>query len=414
MLEFVQVTAQYSNAVLVAILPHVSDFAHRLNVPIALPVTSAQVLEFRCDPRKDKTGGLVTLTNGYQFTFLDGRVCVYRSPQSYFSLQDPERIPEFYGPVKLKKADALKIAHETIKKIGYLDSTFHANRKPEIIEPEKIGTNYVSRYRLSWLAPEKTFARRGGNISPVIFDIEVDALNGKVEMLSFASTNTFRPDPKVDVSPPVLRRSGQNSSNDMSGGFKTEVVSTEYAAAFLEAIIPQLSEFASKIKLPILLPLRTNQVELSKYICRSLNNKPIAQIYLTNGDRFNYQNGHVAAFYGHDAYRKFPDYGRLEDFLGKINMTTNQAIRLCEETIKSLGFRGKLPKVWFGGRAFIGEKEFSRYVFYWRPPGSMSEIASIEVDVESKTIKSVFIDDESLWRDPPEVNLPMLMQQIPK
>src|SRR5688572_33312826 len=97
MFEILQVTAQYSNAVLVAILPHISDFAQKLELPIPAPVTTNHVAHFRCSPRTDQIGGTVWLTNGYQFGFLSGRVGIFRTPQSYFTLQDPNRIPEFYG-----------------------------------------------------------------------------------------------------------------------------------------------------------------------------------------------------------------------------------------------------------------------------------------------------------------------------
>src|SRR5450756_2509177 len=129
MWELVQITAQYSHAVLVAILPLISDFATRLDLPDG-PVTTNQVQEFKCDPRLGQAGGAITLSNGFQFTFLDGRVSVYRSPQSYFSLQDPEQIPRFYGPVKLKEKEALQIALGAIKKLGYENSVFNADKPP--------------------------------------------------------------------------------------------------------------------------------------------------------------------------------------------------------------------------------------------------------------------------------------------
>jgi len=152
-MELIQITAQYSNAVLVAILPHVSDFADKLNLPILAPVTTSHVLTFKCDPRKEHIGGFMTLTNGYQFTFLDGRVCVYRSPQSYYSLQDPSRIPEFYGPTKVGEREAIMIARNAIRKLGYEDRMFHAENSPLVTPPEKIGTNSVARYRLKWTDP---------------------------------------------------------------------------------------------------------------------------------------------------------------------------------------------------------------------------------------------------------------------
>src|SRR5437764_888392 len=112
MFELFQVTAQYSNAVLLAIMPYVSDFAKGLALPIPQPVTVTQVQRFGCSPRSDHVGGRVVLTNGYEFSFDRGRVMLYRSPHSYFSLQDPDRVPELYGSVKISKKQALQIAHQ--------------------------------------------------------------------------------------------------------------------------------------------------------------------------------------------------------------------------------------------------------------------------------------------------------------
>lgn len=121
MMEFVQITAQYSNAVLVAVLPFVSDFCQKLELPIATPVSTNEVRFFQCDNRKDHVGGMVVLTNGCQFSFFDGRVCVYRSPASYFSLQDLSLDPQFFGPIKINEKEALSVAHAAIKKLGYTD-----------------------------------------------------------------------------------------------------------------------------------------------------------------------------------------------------------------------------------------------------------------------------------------------------
>lgn len=81
-MELIQMTAAYSNAVLIAILPHVTDVAKNLDLPILQPVQAAHVERFVCDPRKGSIGGWVTLTNGYKFWFLDERVDIMESPAS--------------------------------------------------------------------------------------------------------------------------------------------------------------------------------------------------------------------------------------------------------------------------------------------------------------------------------------------
>ena len=119
MYDFLQVTAEYSNAVLLAIMPHVSDFATRLDLPMVKPVTLVQVREFRCSWRSDEIGGSIHLINGWQFTVLDGRVCRCRSPQSYYDLQDPEKLSQFYGKVLVSESQAVEAARQAIRKLGY-------------------------------------------------------------------------------------------------------------------------------------------------------------------------------------------------------------------------------------------------------------------------------------------------------
>lgn len=407
MTELVQITAQYSNAVLVAILPYVSDFAHRLNLPIPNPVMPSHVIEFKCDPRKGQIGGLVTLTNGFHFSFLDGHVSSYRSPRSYFSLQDPDRIPKFYGPVKLREAEALAKARDAIKRLGYAEDELHARQPPKVTRPEKIGVGHVARYRFQWLDPNWNASPATAGVTPALLDIEVDASTGQIQMLSLASQNLRRPPPKVNVSPPPVP-APQPHQKELSGGRQTDAVSPQYAAAFLEAILPQLSDFAAKVGLQLPPLLTTNDVDLSQYHCRLLDGQPMAQLYLKNGDRFNYNHGRVTDFYAHDAYHRFPEQGRLEDFLGKVNVTTNEAISLCEHTIRNLGYKAKLPRAVLGTVTHLGGHELTRCVFYWFRPGDDSNFATFEVDMQTEIIKAVFLEDPSLWRESPRVDVPPL------
>jgi hypothetical protein len=404
-MELVQITAQYSNAVLVAILPYVSDFAHRLNLPVPNPVTPSHVIEFKCDQRKGQIGGLVILTNGFHFSFMDGHVSSYRSQRSYFSLQDPGRIPKFYGPIKLQEAEALVIARDAVKRLGYAEDDLHTRQPPKVTPPEKIGGGHVARYRFQWLDPNWSASPAIAGITPTLLDIEVDASSGQIQMLSLADQKLRRPSPKVNVSPPALLAT-QPHQKGLSGGRKTEPVSPHYAAAFLEAILPQLSDFSAKVGLRLPLPLTTNDVELSQYHCRLLDGRPMAQLYLKNGDRFNYEHGRVTAFYAHDAYHKFPEQGRLDDFLGKVNITTNEAISLCEHAIKNLGYKANLPRAVLGTVTHLGGQELTRCVFYWFHPGDDSNFATFEVDMQNKAIKAVYLEDPSLWSDPPKVNVP--------
>lgn len=233
MFEIVQVTAQYSNAVLVAILPYVSDFAKKLELPVSHPITAAHVREFKCSPRTDLSGGRVILTNGFEFAFLHGHVEMFRTPKCYYELQDPDLVPRFFGPVKLKEKDALKIAHQTIKKLGYTDASLFADRPPRITPPARIGKNYVPRYRIWWGNP----TRGNPENMPTSADFEIDATTGEIQMMYLLNPSTFRESPKVDVKPPVVSTGGETRYR---GGRPMLAVSQTFSNAFLNAILPAM------------------------------------------------------------------------------------------------------------------------------------------------------------------------------
>jgi len=403
MFEFVEITAQYSNAVLVAVMPYLTDFAQKLNLPLQTPVTPAMVQHFKCDARRGHVGGLITLTNLSQFTFLDGRVCIYRSPRSFYSCQDPGRISEFYGTVKIKQQAALRIARGTIKKMGYTERIFHAETAPKITPPEKIGYHVVPRYLFQWLDPNWQGSK---TVMPALLTVEVNASDGQIEMVTICNNQTQRPGPKVDVEPP-LRDGANRSALRADEGRPTAPVSKAFADAFLVAILPQVSEFILKAGLSIPTPLTTNQVDMSQVFCSTYRGQPLAQVYLSNGDRFNYEHGYVHAFYAHDVFYQVQKVGRVEDFLGRKNMATNAAIALARSTLERLGYTGKSPRLGFGAPIFVGTDKFTRYFVHFHRPEDNSWIAAFEIDLGDKAIKSIYIDDPSLYRDPPEVSLPV-------
>src|ERR1035437_1712314 len=233
MWELVQVTAQYSHAVLLAVLPYVSDFSRKLDLPIPTPITTNAISGFKCDSRLGQTGGALILSNGFQFAFLDGRVTLYRSPSSYFSLQDLDRIPQFYGPVKLTETQALKIALGAIEKLGYERNIFNTDSPPVVTPPEKIGTNFIPRFRFRWRNPN-SLAPQSGDLVAALLDVEVNASNGKIEMLVNNSRDTRRPSPKVDVVPPLLHP--KQPEQKPADGTPTKPVGNAYALAFLNGI----------------------------------------------------------------------------------------------------------------------------------------------------------------------------------
>lgn len=151
--ELIQVTAQYSNAVLLVLLPFIGDFVKRTELGVPLPITIQQVQQFKCDPRKGHVGGSVLLTNGFRFVFDDGHVALFESPKAYSFLQDPERIPEFYGPVNIDEATALAIARKALLSLEGRAIADLVNQRPKVISPPSVEGNLVPRYQFQWMMP---------------------------------------------------------------------------------------------------------------------------------------------------------------------------------------------------------------------------------------------------------------------
>ena len=71
--EITRVTIQYSNALLVAVLPHVSDCCEKLQIPMPASISAQQVRVFRCPATESRPDNCcVVLTNDCKFTFQHG------------------------------------------------------------------------------------------------------------------------------------------------------------------------------------------------------------------------------------------------------------------------------------------------------------------------------------------------------
>ena len=418
--ELFQVTATYSNALLVAIMPHVSEFAKNLDLPIPQPVTMSQVERLNCFPRSDHVGGRLILTNGSAFVFDHGRVESFESAETFFYLQDPRQVPKFYGPVKITETQALQIAHDAIKKLGYTDAMLGADRQPEITRPKEDRGHIIARYRIRWRDPT-----RGGNPKnpPPSIEFEINATTGQIHVVNIDNPNTYRTDIQLTVKP-IVTGSGPTA---MPAGIGRPItpVSPEYAKAFLKAILPQLADFVKKANLTIKAPGSASEVDMSKYLakynCGIVEGDPRAFIDTKTGDRFVYSHGQVIAFYAHDAMNfpmrehaaTYPEIDQYQaKFFGPINMTTNEAVALVRQTIRHLGYLEKPlhidepPRI--GGPGWWGTNRVARCSLVWQESINPPTWVNAEVDMATKTLKSIYINDHAItniWREPPRIGI---------
>ena len=408
MFQIFQVTAEYSNAVLVAIMPYVSDFAKNLELPLPQPVNTAQVEHFGCSPRSDHVGGHVVLTNGYEFSFDRGRVVMYRSPKSYFSLQDPDKIPSYYGDVKVTKQAAMQVARGALRKLGYSDAMVFTDRAPEITPPPHSGSHVVPRYRFKWHDPDLLPGMR----PLVAVDVEVDADSNQIQMLNIMSKNTVRPDPPISVHPPVV---GKGPETTYGGGRKIYLVSQAYSNALVVAILPQLADYVKRTGVAVKLPITRNDIDYPRCTCGLVDNSSVAYLYLKTGERFVYSHGQVVSFETHDAVRLPENADKPSaQFYGKNNMSEQEAVALVRKTVTQLGY--SLKTLGFDAPPNViqprkqGTNTFARYFVRWRGSADHSLFLGVaEVEATNKKLKALYINDHAntnIWRDAPKIDVP--------
>ncbi|MBP7827828.1 MAG: hypothetical protein BWX84_02749 [Verrucomicrobia bacterium ADurb.Bin118] len=204
MMELVHMTATYSNAMLVAILPHISDFAKKLDLPIPQPITAAQVQEFRPSPVKDFIGGGVMLTNGYWFAFNNGYVNSFRSPDNVFCDQDPAaHWPKYaYGKDNMTTNDAIALARESLNKLGYSPELLGCDAPPKSVTgPHDTNDgHHVPHCQIRWErypAPKTAEEQAGNDVVTVEINMEEKTVAG----LSAISKKLWKSPPKLSVEP---------------------------------------------------------------------------------------------------------------------------------------------------------------------------------------------------------------------
>lgn len=208
MMEIVHITAQYSNAVLVAILPYVTDFAAKVDLPIQRPVTTDAVKWSHPSPWKDYIAGGIILTNRYWFAvdrrgFVDG----FRAPTNWFFLEDfeDESIVKCLGADHMTTNEVVEMARDTLRKLGYKPAVAHSDEAPELdgpydLHPEGRFGGHVPYCRVKWEWPKLENLNADKNYLEVVINMDTKTLAGFSAALSRTNHLSTTP-PKVDMVP---------------------------------------------------------------------------------------------------------------------------------------------------------------------------------------------------------------------
>ncbi len=394
--RFIRVTADYSNAVLTAVLPCFSDVAKKLELPVPQPITQTDVAGFHVLPFREFTASML-LKNGWVFNFSFGYVRDFSSPNSYLNLQDPEKIPNYYGEVKISHSDAIRLARETLLRLNIPLEDVFAEQEPRVTPPEKIGTNTVARYRIEWLDP------RSGNHA---VDMEINAETKQVERVMLRAKSLERPAPKITVTPPIGR-----------GIFDAHIpggrINPEYASRLIPIMFKAIDEYGQKLSLPIPRPLTTSNV--ARVEIQDNGGWPHCEITLTNGWRFIYRNSMVNGYYAPDNFFSSDRPIHVKDFTGNWNLNTNQTIELVKKTLAKLDYLTNNIHMDFAPNVIFAagnlKKIIPRYFFEWHYENAVHDDlqskVEAEVNADNGKLESLYYDDKAYWGSRPPIDAPI-------
>lgn len=399
--EFIRVTAEYSNAVFLAMLPLVSDFARKAELPVPHPITAEQVVRCAVLPWRDKDGGIaggsMQIKGGWSFGFQFGYVGSFSRQDGYFGQQDPDIVPKYYGTVRMSTNEVVAMARAAIKRQGIPLEHLFADLEPQIPPLETVGTNVVPRYMVKWFDP----------VGSETAHMEVNADAKRVESFSLSSRHLWKPPPKVSVVPP--RGSG-------FGPYRPPTINPEYAQKLIPIVLRAVDAYGAVLGLSVPRPLTTNHV--ARFELYDNGGWPASELELTNGWRFVYRNSMVNGHYAPDNLFNSDLRPKLmKDLAGQWKMTEAEAIELVKRTLARFNHPTNLVHVDFPPRvskpALPGIPRYS--ISWWKENETGSDLVckvEAEVDANKGELKSLYYDHSAYWNKPPPIDVPLSLRSL--
>ena len=197
----IHVTAAYSNAVLCAVLPHVTDFSKKLDLPIPLPITQSQVQRFNVGHLQGFVEGSLWLTNHYQFFFGDGYVVWFKvyTNNPWLSEDPATDWPHYVGKINMTTNDAIAFARDELVKLGYDPTTLHCDVEPTSFEGGcnlKFGP--FPYCQIEWRKEPTTIEDK---TNAAYVTVEINMQDKSLLGLSVISPRAWKPNPQIDVMP---------------------------------------------------------------------------------------------------------------------------------------------------------------------------------------------------------------------
>lgn len=199
--QLIHLTAAYSNAVFCAVLPHVNDYAKKLDLPIPLPITQSQVQRFNVGHLQGFVEGSLWLTNHYQFFFGDGYVVSFKvfTNNPWLSEDPATDWPHYAGKINMTTNDAIAFARGELVKLGYDPAILHCDIEPASFEGGcNLNFGPFPYCQINWRREPVTIEDK---TNAAYVTVQINMQDKSLLGMSVISPRAWGPQPKIDVVP---------------------------------------------------------------------------------------------------------------------------------------------------------------------------------------------------------------------
>lgn len=403
--QFLKMTADLTNAVLVAALPIMNDTAKRLELDVPIPISSKTISGIQPQPMAapNFAGASFRLTNEVFFSVQNGIVTDFESPRSpWFSDQVYLRVTSEKpnsNHIHTTAEQIISLGRSSLTKLGYKENQLYAVNGPSIESRIPADTNLPPRFsRLNWES------LTGG---PSV-RMDLDCQRMKLVGFHFFSHRQLPPNTNW-LSLPTARTNWNPiwASVDPKNN-------PAYAKALVPFVFAAIDDYSRKMNLPVPSPLTTNHV--ARFEFNDNNGWPHVEVFLTNRWHFIFRNSSVSGFKSPNCFWDGePRPLSISDFAGQWRFSEADSLTLAKQAVKKAGYPAnslhldEAPKITkpFGASG----NRVPRYFIEWRHyPVKDEEFTAwtrVEVNADKGLIESVFHDAKILWGKNPPIDLPL-------
>ncbi len=404
----VELTAQYTNAVLAAVLPLLADYgaALQLNLPKPLTRTAVKMAYVKDLPNISVD---ILLTNGYDFHFTQGYFTHFVDVSNSPVTKREKELTHLVGEPKLSTNEVITFVRQRVSRLGYPTNRTLLDLPPRVTGPRKQSDGSILPfYWLEWPTVYRSASEADGDHSVYLSDrypisAEVDAARLRITSLTMRSRAFRREQPRLNYRPTLL-------SDQV-------IPRPEYVRAMTLAYLTEATNIVRKLGVPFSLPAKASDI-------REMFCVPKEQLAFKLADGTQFDVGYDGAlrgvragdaFFPWPGYVFYPGYEKVDSFFGEWRMTEKEATELARGVFLKLGlppeaFGVEKPPTRIDRPPSHGKYVIPRYLICWyrlHPPETGLPISKVEVelDAQNKAVKSFYYFNASLLKKPwPTVN----------